>query len=108
MDERTGEIVDKTLKVRELKEGTLIDGLSHFLVTCYEDIQCLMEEGLNNRTVGSTAMNATSSRSHSIFILNITQMATDGDDMSVSGKASKVISSPDIGVRTPVDALTTR
>ena len=36
-------------------------------------------------------MNATSSRSHSIFILNITQIATDGDDLSALGNASKLI-----------------
>ena len=36
-----------------------------------EECQLLMAKGWNNRSVGATLMNADSSRSHSIFTINI-------------------------------------
>ena len=54
-------------------KGVVVEGLKTFRVETYADVERLLEEGLANRTVGSTAMNATSSRSHSCFTLDIIQ-----------------------------------
>jgi hypothetical protein len=52
-------------KVREDPErGVVVDNLKHFAVASFADCERLLDEGLSNRTVGSTAMNASSSRSH--------------------------------------------
>jgi hypothetical protein len=52
----------------------VVDGLKHFAVSSYADCEKLLEEGLANRTVGSTAMNASSSRSHCVFTLELQQL----------------------------------
>jgi kinesin family member 1 len=49
----------------------VVDNLKHFAVSSFADCERLLEEGLANRTVGSTAMNATSSRSHCVFTLEL-------------------------------------
>ena len=41
------------------------------------ECEVLMDKGWNNRATGATKMNAESSRSHSIFTINIEMMATD-------------------------------
>ncbi len=58
------------LKIRESKVlGIFVEGLTKYPVTSYEEISKKMEEGYNNRTIGSTLMNATSSRAHSIVTI---------------------------------------
>ena len=56
----------------EIKErpekGIYVKGLSNITVDSYEDIKEILKSGRKNRSVGSTLMNADSSRSHSIFI----------------------------------------
>jgi hypothetical protein len=50
-------------KIREDPDkGVVVDNLKHFAVATFEDCNKLLEEGLANRTTGSTAMNASSSR----------------------------------------------
>jgi len=62
-------------RVREDPEkGVVVDNLKHFAVTCFGDCEKLLDEGLGNRTVGSTAMNASSSRSHCVFTLELVQV----------------------------------
>lgn len=52
--------------------GTLVvDGANRFTVTNPEQVFGIFEKGHANRAVAATAMNATSSRSHSIFEINI-------------------------------------
>ena len=60
------------LDIRESKYGEIsIPDLSNVQITCMEDaIQYLMV-GLKNRATGSTHGNAQSSRSHSIFQINL-------------------------------------
>ena len=53
----------------------MVDNLKHFAVTSFGDCEKLLDEGLGNRTVGSTAMNASSSRSHCVFTLALQQLA---------------------------------
>jgi len=58
------------LKVREhQKYGVYVDGLSRHPVDSYEAIESKMDEGAKNRTIGSTLMNASSSRAHTIMTI---------------------------------------
>jgi kinesin family protein 13 len=51
------------LKCREHKlMGVYVDGLTKHPVDSYESIEAKMEDGNKNRTIGSTLMNASSSR----------------------------------------------
>lgn len=54
--------------------------LSHFLAQV-EAAKCLME-GVEYRTVGATAMNDESSRSHAIFIVNLIINSNDGESVT--------------------------
>ena len=63
------------LKIRESKVlGIFVDGLSKHPVTSYDQISKKMDEGYNNRTIGSTLMNATSSRAHTIVTIEFKQV----------------------------------
>ena len=63
------------LKIRESKVlGIFVDGFSKYPVTSYEQISKKMDEGYNNRTIGSTLMNATSSRAHTIVTIEFRQI----------------------------------
>lgn len=53
------------------EKGVFIKGLSQPEVTSVQQIENLMNVGNKNRSVGATAMNATSSRSHSLFTVRI-------------------------------------
>jgi len=67
------------LDVKESKDkGFMVAGLTYVGVSSAEQIHDLMIKGNGNRTVGETAMNATSSRSHSIFMLTIETSEPDG------------------------------
>ena len=59
----------------EIKErpdkGIYVKGLSNITVDSYEDIKEILKSGRKNRSVGSTLMNADSSRSHSIFTIDL-------------------------------------
>jgi len=58
------------LKVRESASGAVyVQGLSKFPVDSYEMINKKMEDGYNNRSIGSTLMNQTSSRAHTIITI---------------------------------------
>lgn len=62
------------LRVREHPStGAYVEGLSRLAVGGFIDIERLIEEGTKARTVASTNMNETSSRSHSIFTLILCQ-----------------------------------
>lgn len=69
----------------------LMQDLSQAIVSNQEGINRLMERGQKMRTVGATAMNATSSRSHSIFtiVVEINDVDEAGKDHIRVGKASK-------------------
>ena len=80
------------LKVREHPiTGVFVEGLSYCAVDCYDDVEVLMEEGTAARTIGATNMNASSSRSHSIFEIVITQEFTDPATKQTSEKQSRVV-----------------
>jgi kinesin family protein 3/17 len=68
----------------DTEKGVFVQGLSFTIVTNAESIGELMNRGNDNRTVGFTLMNAGSSRSHSIFMLNIesSEQTENSDDES--------------------------
>jgi hypothetical protein len=58
------------LQLREtLDKGVYVDGLSEKVVSSAAEAHSLMISGAQQRTVGATAMNRESSRSHSVFTL---------------------------------------
>ena len=71
---------DKTeLRIKESpRRGIYIDGLNEVFVVCEEEIMEVIETGEQMRSVASTRMNQSSSRSHTIFILEIAQIFPNG------------------------------
>lgn len=57
-------------------EGIIVQNLSSHSVHNAEECEQLLAIGSKNRMVGATLMNAGSSRSHSIFIINLEQITT--------------------------------
>lgn len=83
------------LKVRESKTiGVFVEGLTKYPVTSYEDIQSIMEKGYENRTIGSTLMNATSSRAHTIVNIQFNQF----DASQGQAKQSRIFKSSNINL----------
>lgn len=64
------------------EKGVYVKDLSAFVVKSVEEMDRLMEKGNGNRSVGSTNMNADSSRSHSIFTVTVemSEPSPDGGD----------------------------
>jgi hypothetical protein len=59
----------KKLHVRQVDQDVQILGLSTTVVSNPQQIMDLLVKGSSNRATGATSMNASSSRSHSIFTL---------------------------------------
>eukprot|EP00045_Choanoeca_perplexa_P018382 m.289980 g.289980 ORF g.289980 m.289980 type:complete len:1632 (+) comp17802_c1_seq4:222-5117(+) len=79
------------LKVREHPVlGPYVEDLTKLVVSSYDDINTLMDEGNKARTVASTNMNATSSRSHAVFSLIFTQRQQVPNSDVVTEKQSKI------------------
>ena len=77
------------LKIRESKAlGVFVADLTKYPVSSYEEISNKMEEGYQNRTIGSTLMNNTSSRAHTIVTVEFKQVQQVGK--TKSEKLSKI------------------
>ena len=77
------------LKIRESKAlGVFVADLTKYPVSSYEEISNKMDEGYQNRTIGSTLMNNTSSRAHTIVTIEFKQIQTVGK--TKSEKLSKI------------------
>eukprot|EP00362_Geleiidae_sp_MMETSP1317_P000210 CAMPEP_0201282682 /NCGR_PEP_ID=MMETSP1317-20130820/6358_1 /ASSEMBLY_ACC=CAM_ASM_000770 /TAXON_ID=187299 /ORGANISM="Undescribed Undescribed, Strain Undescribed" /LENGTH=165 /DNA_ID=CAMNT_0047596199 /DNA_START=300 /DNA_END=797 /DNA_ORIENTATION=+ len=62
------------LKIRENKTlGVYVEGVSKRAVNSYVEIEKVMNDGTSHRTIGSTQMNATSSRAHTITTIEMLQ-----------------------------------
>ncbi|KAL1785987.1 stAR-related lipid transfer protein 9 [Sigmodon hispidus] len=62
------------LRVREHPEmGPYVQGLSQHIVTNYQQVTQLLEEGIANRITAVTHVHEASSRSHAIFTIHYTQ-----------------------------------
>jgi hypothetical protein len=74
------------------QKGITVSNLTDFVVKTQEDMDAMLNRGLANRTVGSTLMNAESSRSHSIFtiIVEMNNRDAQGKDHIRAGKLNLV------------------
>lgn len=70
--------------------GVFVAGLTETVVKDVSDIADLRRKGNKNRTTGFTLMNADSSRSHSIFLINIETSEDDPDSDQVHIRAGKL------------------
>jgi kinesin family protein 1 len=67
-----------SLKVRDHPEtGPFVQGVQKTAVTTYEQMENVMKEGVQARTIAATSMNLTSSRAHTIFMLVVSQTKLD-------------------------------
>ncbi|PLW15697.1 hypothetical protein PCANC_14326 [Puccinia coronata f. sp. avenae] len=79
------------LRVREHPSlGPYVEDLSKLAVQSYSDVETLMDEGNKARTVAATNMNETSSRSHSVFTLLLTQRRKDATTGMEGEKVSRI------------------
>lgn len=79
------------LKVREHPStGPYVEDLAKLVVRSFEEIENLMDEGNKARTVAATNMNETSSRSHAVFTLTLTQKRHDAETSMDTEKVSKI------------------
>ncbi|KAK3867494.1 hypothetical protein Pcinc_027049 [Petrolisthes cinctipes] len=79
------------LRVREHPLlGPYVEDLAKLAVTTYEDIQNLIDEGNKARTVAATNMNETSSRSHAVFTIVLTQRRNDTTTKLSTERCSKI------------------
>lgn len=61
----------RKLTLKEHAGGFYVKGLSSFAVKSVAEMTDIVEKGCKNRHIGETKMNRYSSRSHSIFIIDI-------------------------------------
>ncbi|CAF3145756.1 unnamed protein product [Rotaria sp. Silwood2] len=87
----TGVGSSHNLRVREHPiMGPYVEDLSRLLVTSYDDISRLIDEGNKARTVAATNMNETSSRSHAVFTILFSQSTYDSITNLTTEKQSKI------------------
>ncbi|QIW96894.1 hypothetical protein AMS68_002412 [Peltaster fructicola] len=79
------------LKVREHPAtGPYVEDLAKLVVRDFKEIDHLMDEGNKARTVAATNMNETSSRSHAVFTLTLTQKRHDVETKMDTEKVAKI------------------
>ncbi|KAK2735260.1 kinesin-like protein Klp8 [Myotisia sp. PD_48] len=79
------------LKVREHPStGPYVEDLAKLVVQSFPEIENLMDEGNKARTVAATNMNETSSRSHAVFTLTVTQKRHDAETTMDTEKVSRI------------------
>jgi hypothetical protein len=67
-----------------------VDGLSKIAVESADDLNALLAQGTATRHVAATKMNATSSRSHAVFTVTLTEVFTDKETQIAGEKVSKI------------------
>lgn len=96
-NEEIRDLLSKNPKNRlELHEkpdsGVYVKGLSFFAAKSADEVRKIMFIGSKNRSVGATAMNETSSRSHSLFQITVerSELGADGKQHIRVGKLNMV------------------
>nr|AMS24240.1 kinesin 12-II protein [Marsilea vestita] len=85
------EPVPKSLQIREdTKSGIYVENLTEEYVSNADDVLRLMLKGFANRRVGSTSMNAESSRSHTVFTCIIESRCKNPGDGGSSVRTSRM------------------
>jgi kinesin family protein 3/17 len=70
---------DENLAIREApRSGFFVEGLKEYEVRSYADAVELLNWGLDNRVMASTLMNVTSSRSHVVLTVTVSQRSLSG------------------------------
>ena len=65
---------DESCRVRESKEeGAYVENLTRREFLSYENVATILDEGNTKRSTAATLMNATSSRSHAVFTIYVSQ-----------------------------------
>ena len=83
--------IKQTCDIKEHPDkGVYVKGLSEEVVENELDLQALLDKGQTNRTVAATAMNAESSRSHSIFSIVVEASFTDKESGKENLRAGKL------------------
>nr|CAH8833328.1 unnamed protein product [Trichobilharzia regenti] len=93
--ERVRDLLDPkskgNLRVREHPIlGPYVEDLSKCAVISFDEINELIDVGNKARTVAATNMNETSSRSHAVFTIVVTQKSEDTTYGTISEKVSKI------------------
>lgn len=79
------------LRVREHPStGPYVEDLAKLAVRSFPEIENLMDEGNKARTVAATNMNETSSRSHAVFTLTLTQKRHDVETRMDTERVAKI------------------
>ncbi|OCL07105.1 kinesin family protein [Glonium stellatum] len=79
------------LRVREHPStGPYVEDLAKLVVRSFSEIENLMDEGNKARTVAATNMNETSSRSHAVFTLTLSQKRHDVETSMDTEKVAKI------------------
>lgn len=79
--------IEHPLVIREDKNaGIFVEGLTEYVVEKDRDCFILLKRGERNRVTRSTYMNASSSRSHSIFQLHIESNKANSKGMFIRAK----------------------
>ncbi|EXJ88698.1 kinesin family member 1/13/14 [Capronia coronata CBS 617.96] len=94
-NERVRDLLNPTtkgnLRVREHPStGPYVEDLAKLAVRSFREIENLMDEGNKARTVAATNMNETSSRSHAVFTLTLTQKRHDTETSMDTEKVAKI------------------
>ena len=69
----------ENLEIRRGPRGAFVPGLTTVPVTHAEEVMSVLAKGNEERSVASTKMNAESSRSHSMLVVNITMHRRDAN-----------------------------
>ncbi len=83
----------KPIKLRDTPQGVLIENLKWVPVAGYPEVEREITTGFANRTIAATAMNATSSRAHTVFTLRLERTKRDpstGHATSFTGEINLV------------------
>lgn len=85
----------KECKVREDPvTGSYVEGLAEVAINLYEQFSAVLEKGNGNRTVASTQMNVSSSRSHAVITISLKQTKyVSSDVLDVGEPDEEVLSS---------------
>jgi len=80
----------KSLPLREDSAGSIVvAGLTEVTISSPKEALEVLHEGTNNRTTAATLMNLTSSRSHAVFTIHLTQTTRTEEQMNVATTTSK-------------------
>jgi kinesin family protein 11 len=88
----TGVYFSKIFEDSAKKGSVIVQGLEEIVVQSKDEVLRILEEGSKRRTTAETKMNATSSRSHSVFTITvtITDRTVVGQEKYIEGKLNLV------------------